>query len=177
MRALYLSVLSLVAPTWALACVVDVAPEGWQDPPIQIAADCSYIEGGSDFGDKESSGPAINIGGGVIGNRLSSTAACTSIGTPLVVDCNSGETISIQGREYGDDLSGGYSVDLLYPPQAAIELTANTTVPELAAISEREGYNYWLNSGEYVARRAPLNRADLGCGCRLFYPDSAMATQ
>jgi hypothetical protein len=62
-------------------------------------------------------------------------------------------------------------------PEGAIELTANTTVPELAAIAEREGYSYRLNAREFMARRAPQNRADLGCGCRLFYPQSAVATQ
>lgn len=177
MRAVLASLAMLSAPSPVPACVVGVAPEGWQDPPIRIAADCSYTEGGSEFGDNVSSGPAIKIGGGLIGHRLGSTVACTSVGTLLVVDCNSGETISIQGQEYGDELSGGYSVDLLYPPQGAIELTANTTVAELAAISEREGYNYWLNAREYMARRAPQNRADLGCGCRLFYPQSAVAMQ
>jgi hypothetical protein len=177
MHALYPSVLSLVAPTLALGCVVDAAPEGWQDPPIQVAADCSYREGGAEFGRDVSAGPAVNIGGGLIGQRLSETAACTSIGSLLVVDCNSGDIIGIRGQEYGDDLSGGYAVDLLYPPQGAIELTANTTVAELAAISEREGYHYWLNAQDNMARRASHNRADLGCGCRLFYPQSAVATQ
>jgi hypothetical protein len=159
-------------PALAAACAGPVAPDGWKDARVSVGPDCSYSGAGSEYGFDILAGKAVDIGGGRIGQRVTEEGACSSNQYLLVVDCNDGGMIGIGGVPYGNELSGGLSVKLLQAPHGAIRLTATTTVADLVAVARANGYSYWQDVPERIAKMKRRNRPDPACGCRLFYPDS-----
>jgi hypothetical protein len=161
----------------AAGCAIDGPPPGWRDARIAVGADCSFTEAGSTYELPISGRAAVDLGDGRIGQRLESSGYCTQSEFLLVVDCNRREMISITGVEYGNDLTGGFSVDQLYAPRGAIRLSRRPSVGQLVSIAERAGYEYRLGLPEFIDDLGRRNRPDPFCGCRLFYPDSPGASE
>ena len=176
-RALSLALPVVLAPGLGAGCELSGAPEGWRDTPIRVARDCSFIDAGAFYGVAVSGGPVGDIGGGRIGQRITALGGCAVVEDLIFVDCNSGEGIWIAGRDYGDDLQGGRDADALYPPQGALRLTPQSTIADLEALAMREGYVYRRDLSAFLDEFIGDDGPDSACGCRIFYPDSAQATQ
>jgi hypothetical protein len=166
-----------VAPAVASACMVEGAPAGWQDAPTRVARDGSFIGGGAVYGVSITGGPVVNIGGGRIGQRIEFQGPCDGQETLVFIDCNSLAAIWIGGQPYeGDALTGGTDADALYPPEGALQLSAETTIEALAAVATREGYS-WGNLADLLPSYARDEVPTPYSLCRLAYPGSAGATQ
>ena len=162
-------------PSLGLGCVLEPQPPGWRDARISVAADCSYT-GAGDSSYRDISGEApVAVGAGLIAYEVSEIGACELDGHLVVVDCNSGETIGIQGISHVAGTMGTQSVAELFPPKGGIRLNSRTTVAKLAEVSRRRGYTHWLDVPARIAAQKPGNRANPYCGCKLFYPDSEHA--
>ena len=176
MRLAVMTALAIV-PDLAWACELPMAPAGWVDPPIQPASDCSFRDeiylGGVTITGK----PARNIGGGRIGQRIIVDGGCGKTEDVVFYDCNSGEGLWIAGRDYGDDLSGGRDADALFPPQGALVLSPTTSIADLAAIADREGYTHRRDLAVFLTEFFGKDIPDPACGCRVLYPDSPGAAQ
>lgn len=185
MRPLPLAVVAALAPGAASACEIATYAPGHVVPAPTFAADCSFIIPGpvTLYTDIEGAVP-VNIGGGRIGQRITRGFGCGHDEEIWIVDCHSGAEIGIAGPQ-ADDMNQSRRADLLYPPHGALRLTAGVTVPDIAAVAAREGYDHWpdilahLRAAYSVANPAlaRMNGPDPACGCRIFYPDSPQANQ
>ena len=160
----------------AAACQFVHFDRTWVDAPISVAPDCSFSGAEDHQWRSLRGGPAVDLGGEAVGQRIE-FFSCSITESLLVVDCQNREMISIFGEPVhpAGVVPNHYSVDLLYPPGGAIQLTSETTVGQLVVISEAEGYSYHTNVLDRLNRMEPHNRYDPYCGCRLFYPESAGA--
>lgn len=167
-----------LAPGLAGACEIALYEDGYAIPPATFGADCAFTVPGSQTYNTDMSGTAaVNIGGGRIGQRVSQGFGCGWDEEIWIVDCNSGEMIGINGPQAEADMNQSRRASLLYPPEGALQLTPDTKVADITAVAAREGYDYWT---DFTARLAQINGPtppDPACGCRIFYPDSALATQ
>lgn len=174
---LALGLLLSVSPATAFACMIEGEPEGWQDPPTRVARDGSFAGAGAVYGVSITGGPVVNIGGGRIGQRIEVSGPCDRTETLVFIDCNSLAAIWIGGQPYeGDALTGGTDADALYPPEGALQLSAETTIEALAALAAREGYS-WGNLTELLPSYARDEVPAPYSLCRLAYPGSPGATQ
>lgn len=174
-----------LAPGLAGACEIATYEDGYVVPPATFGADCSFNFPGpvTMYTDISGTG-AVNIGGGRIGQRVTTGFGCGADEDIWIVDCNSGAMIGIAGQPSGD-MNDSRSADLLYPPAGVLSLTPDTTVPDLVATADRAGYRHWpdiianLREVHQVSRpdQSWLSQVNPACGCRMFYPDSAMANQ
>lgn len=175
MRAALPFVMTLAClPSLALACVIDVPPPHWRDPPIAVLPDCAFSEAGQGYFDFFDGTAARDLGNGLITQTYSKTGQCPGTSeTLVVVDCTTGEMIEILGKEYPAADGFGHSVEGILAPKGTIRLNARTTIAKLAATSERRGYDHWRDVTSRLGYLNAQNRPDPTCGCRLFYPDSA----
>jgi len=175
MRAALLAAMTLACvPSLALACVIDMPPPDWRDPPISVRSDCSFSDAGQGYFDFFVGSEARDLGNGVVHQTYSQTGQCPGTSeTLVVVDCTTGEMVEILGKEYPAADGFGHSVKDILVPKGAIRLNARTTIAKLVATSERRGYEYWRDVTSRRDYLNPQNRPDPTCGCRLFYPDSA----
>jgi len=172
-------------PGMLWACEIASYEPGYVVPPASFGADCSFtVRGPLTLYTDITGTAAVNIGGGRIGQRVTRGMACGYAEEIWIVDCNSAEMIGIVGQPSGG-VADNRKADLLYPPQGALRLSAETTVPDIANIAQREGYDHWTNIIQRLREThrashpelARLSQLDAACGCRIFYPDSALATQ
>jgi hypothetical protein len=169
--------IALLVPVTAEACVIDEAPPGWRDEPVQVNPDCSYTNGGQTFNNQIDGSAAVKVGNGLIAYEVTDYNACGYFEHLVVVDCNSGQMIGIDGRPWEDGTFGGTRASLLYPPKGAIRLNSKTTIDKLVQVAERKGYTYWQDIEARLRALKKKNRPDPTCGCALFYPESAGAKQ
>jgi hypothetical protein len=166
-----------LAPTLAGACEIAIYEDGYVIPPATFGADCSFNVPGQVTYYTDTTGTVpVNIGGGRIGQRVSQGFGCGSDEEIWIVDCNSGEMIGIYGPRV-EDMNISRRADMLYPPNGALRLTPDTTVPDITAIATRESYDHWTDFTARLAQISGQTPPDPACGCRIFYPDSALATQ
>jgi len=176
MRAALLTALSLAClPALAMACELAEQPAGWRDEPIKVGADCSYENAGASFNNPRSGSAAVKVGNGLIAYEATESNACGYNEHLVVVDCNSGKMIGIEGRGWENGTFGGTRASLLYAPKGGIRLNDKTTLDKLADVSKRRGYTYWTDVAARIGALKPRNRSNPYCGCKLFYPDSAGA--
>ena len=185
MRAATIALSVSLAPTLAGACEIATYQDGYVVPPATLGADCSFnIPGPVTFYTDISGAAPVNIGGGRIGQRITTGFGCGADEDIWIVDCNSGEMIGIAGQPSGD-MNNSRNADLLYTPTGALTLSPETTVADLAAVADSAGYRHWsdiiANLREVHQASRPdqswLTQVNPACGCRILYPDSALATQ
>ena len=173
------------APGVLSACEIAVYEPGHVVPPITVGADCSFAVPGPVTRYTDITGTApVNIGGGRIGQRVTRGFGCGYDEEIWIVDCDSAEMIGIAGPQ-SDDMNFGRRAALLYPPEGALRLSPQTTVPDIAAIAARQGYDHWRDITTHLRETfrashpeiARTGRPDPACGCRVFYPESALAYQ
>ena len=157
----------------SLACDPVIDPNA-RDAKLTTLPDCGFSDGGAD--DTSSGAPVVDIGGGRIGQKLSTDLYCGMTERLMFVDCERAEVIVLEGGYI--DHSGGVpnsSIALIQRPQGPIRLRSSTTVAELAVVADGADIAYTLNIFAELNRERPRNRFDPFCGCKLFYPDSAGA--
>ncbi len=178
MRAATMALSVSLAPVLAGACEIATYEDGYVVPPATFGADCSFSVPGAVTYYTDTSGTAVvNIGGGRIGQRVSKGFGCGFDEEVWIVDCNSGEMVGINGPQAAEEVNQSRRADLLYPPVGALQLTPGTTVPDIVALATREGYDHWTDFSGRLAQISGQTPPDPACGCRIFYPDSALATQ
>lgn len=184
-RLTAMSIALACMPGALLSCAIATYEPGHVVPPISVGADCSFTVPGpvTIYTDITGAAP-VNIGGGRIGQRVTRGFGCGYDEEIWIVDCNSAEMIGIAGPQLAD-MNDSRRADLLYPPEGALRLSPETTVADIAAVAAREGYDHWRDITLHLAEthRAShpeivrTGRPDPACGCRIFYPDSALASQ
>ena len=173
------------APVVLSACEIAAYEPGHVVPPITVGSDCSFVVPGAVTLNTDITGTApVNIGGGRIGRRATRGFGCGYDEAIWIIDCNSAEVIGIAGPQ-SNDMNFSRRAALLYPPEGTLRLSPETTVPDIAAVAAREGYDHWRDIGTHLRETyrashpeiARTGRPDPACGCRIFYPHSALARQ
>jgi hypothetical protein len=174
-RAAALAIL-LASP--AGACVIDAYEDGHAIPAITTGPDCSYtLPGPEAFNTDISATGAVDLGGGRVGQRITRGFGCGYDEFVQVVDCNSRSGVILFGVRV-EDMNQSRRADLLYDRNGGgLRLTPETEIIDILAVAVREGYDYQSNLNTWLDEIAPWGRPNLFCGCQVFYPGSAGATQ
>ncbi len=169
--------LTLLAPAAAQACTAP--PPGTPDVPITVLLDGSFrsAETAQSFGEFRG-GPVRDIGGGRVGQILEHTG-CEIDQELLFVDCTAGSAILVEGTLVPPGTEGlvAFSTRVLQPPQGPLALTPATTVADVLATAEAQGWRVETDVPAYAARRGPQNAFDPFLGCEIFYPGSVGAAR
>ena len=176
-RRVILALVLTLAPTALWACVLPDDGEAYVMQPPTFGADCSFNVPGPVTAATETVGSAaVNMGGGLIGQRITKRLGCGWDEEIWIVDCNADEMIGIMGVPVAE-LNMNRRADLLYPPAGSLRLLTTNTVPDIAVMAARAGYDHWTDFSARLAQISGQTPPDPTCGCRIFYPDSAGATQ
>lgn len=161
-------------PAMSMGCESAPSTEGWKR--MSVGDDCSFQNGGRTKFGFYSGQAVVDIGGGRIGQRLTTGDACTPREYLFFMNCGSGEGIVIVGqyddREPGIVGMSSYSIDLIQKPIGPIGLTSRSTVQELGEIAVSNHYQYTVDLSEFFSRSESRKRIDYSCGCNLYYPDT-----
>lgn len=172
-----LALLLTLAPGALWACVQPDEGQAYVMPPATFGADCSFNVPGPVTDFTETVGAAaVHIGGGLIGQRVIKRLGCGWDEEIWIVDCGSGEMIGIMGVPVAE-LNMNRRADLLYPPAGSLRLSTTNTVQDIATMATGAGYDHWTDFSARLAQISGQTPPDPACGCRIFYPDSAGATQ
>jgi len=183
LRHIVLGMLSvLIGSSAAVACEPMRPPAIWIDKKVKVLADCSFTQAENRFDEALLGAPAVDIGGGKVGQKVEAWAICTKHERLIVVDCQAGEGMFIEGTvdpKNSGDLGGGPArlISMIQPPHGPIHLTGDSTIPALAAIAKSAGLDYTTNLAKELGQMEKRNRFNPFCGCRIFYPKSAGATK
>ncbi len=155
--------------------------------PIKINPDCSFDH---EFVVKEatykvlasiSAGAVRDLGNGRVAQRVSNGGSCSLTEQLLFIDCATADLIAIEGIHPKRDWEiGGLSerrVEDIQKPKGPIELGPNSSIAGLVKIAEANGFNYKRDLEDELAGLKRKNRYDPFCGCKLYYPDLAEASQ
>jgi len=176
MKQVFFAISILLVPGLSQACVISTYEPGYTVPAATFGSDCSFTVPGQTTHYTDTSGKApVDIGGGRIGQRVTAGFGCGWDEEIWIVDCNSGEMIGIRGPEAAEDMNLSRRAALLYPPSGALRLSADTTVPDIAAVAVREGYDHWTDFSARLSQISGQDTPNPACGCAFFYPDSALA--
>lgn len=172
------ALLFLTASAPAFACEPAVGEGPDIDRKVRVGAQCEYSMATQYDRDMYATGrPVVDIGGGKIGQRHEEGHACSAGEALMFVDCTSAEVITIRGR-YLVNNGAAPTVQSVTALQKAgggpIALGPQTTVAELARISDKHQFEYTLGADTYASVEI-RNRIDPYCGCKLYYPGSAGA--
>ena len=154
-----------------------------KDPKIEKQADCSFTEGEYGSIGPLEGGKAINIGNGLVGQRLSNyfdSGLCGIEAQELfLMNCTTGEDLVFEGAPLnGDPYNQGREIASIQHPKGPLRLGPDATLEQLASVARRSGIEYKTNSIRARAKAIKRkNRFDPSCGCKLFYPGSVGATQ
>ena len=152
------------------------------DTPVKQGPDCAF-EGAAenDVNGFYGGRPPVDIGGGLVGQRLvQDRTGCDNIETLLVVDCTTGRLAAFSGtsepvlKPTGEVIIGpvGTYTANLQPPKGPLRLNASARIDEL--IDTARKYRIGLRTSEpelWLGTRS-RNRFDAFCGCKRFYPES-----
>ena len=164
-RVLILAVLSMLAlGNVVSACESGDTPDVVIDKRIAIHPDGSF----ENAGDFDNAGyfvgaPIVDLGKGRIGQKLAQSTDCFPIESLLYVDCNSGETILVQGDEFG--------IREIQYPNGPIRLS-KMSVSDVAKVAQANDYPFTVDVLGSVEKMKKKNRYDPFFGCNLFYPES-----
>jgi hypothetical protein len=151
--------------------------------PVAVDPQCRTINAG--VYDALSLGPAINLGNG----RIQQVLGGSDQSRVLLADCNTRELTILQGTEtvIGEDSCGPTSIYAdLAGEDAMMSLDGGANLHELVDMAAARGVTE-INPREYFfmfskAWESELHavgrkdRFDLLCGCKLYYPESAGAS-
>ncbi len=168
----------------ALACSPAPANEGWKFKSVY--PDSSFDKAGRGKWNSFRGQPVVDLGNGRIGQRLSSGDACRSQQNLFFMDCSSAEGIVIGGQLVGSETIVGAdgkkvvslpigvheSIELIQRPLGPIDLSEQTTVPELQSIVKNHRYRSTTSLDTFFGRTVDQKKVDYTCGCKLYYPDS-----
>ena len=166
--------------------------------PLKTLKDCSFTDVDASSDDNESFDtryviglPVRDLGNGRVAQRLSEEY-CSVTEHLLFVDCSSGESVLIRGVEEPGNAAIGYFrrylIQFIQKPYGKIEVTPTSTVDNLTRTAKSSGLTvigdvnryletgYSIPDGRVVYSPAPrfsmaMDRYDINCGCKLFYPE------
>ena len=98
----------------------------------------------------------------------------------VVVDCRNGESLIIVGKnDSGVVTSCGvdYELGSHLKPRGPLDLAAGGDLTALAAKATRFGIETERDANSLNTQPLRKDQVDLFCGCKLFYPDLAEASQ
>ncbi|WP_208347264.1 hypothetical protein [Pseudaestuariivita rosea] len=155
------------------ACTFPEQPEDYVLPPISIKNDCSFYR-------EELYWPANGQAAQDLGDSRVSQIIEISFGTAVIVsDCSRVETITIFGKEIGEETSCGqpYEIESHIKPEGRFDLTKGDDLVRLATVAKRQRFQVTIGAARLNISE-PVNRQiDAFCGCKVFYPASAGAME
>ena len=163
---------TVFSPASARACEMLEPPLFWRDHEVSVGADCSFSDAGQHWYEDFSGSPAINIGNGLIAQRVQANSACTTLAFARFLNCIEGDALGITVEYFG--LIGS---EAPLPPGGKLEVPLNSTIDDLVEIAQDNEYTFWTGEAGLLMDLSDRNRPDPACGCRIFYPDSALSTQ
>ena len=164
----------------AAACTFAPRKE-WYEVPSEVSADGSFHSAGSLIEGELSGAAIVNLGNGKIGQRLVAEL-CTTHEILLFADCDAREAILIHGVRDTRVLphSGGHhasTIDFIQVPIGPIDVRLINKVDELAEVASEHRYLHLRDLDRYVDSLEPIKRFDPYYGCKIYYPNTAGATQ
>lgn len=169
-----------VLPNMAVACSPRVfwGPGILKDKPISIAADCSFedayverIRNGPHYTmNKRLGGPVRDYGDGRIAQKITPSTLCARSEMLLFVDCNTGESVLIEGKP--DEYDHDRLIKYIQRPHGPISLGPKSTVAGLEQIAKEHDLDLVEDVKAFLAGSNKRDRYDLACGCKLYYPES-----
>ena len=164
----------------AFACeppVYDAAAFAKADKPLRLLTDGSFENASADL--VVLGYPVRDRGNSRIAQKLEYRGWCGPSEQLLVVDCSTADLVVLLGKPGPNSFNLGLglstTIDQIQKPIGPIEITSESTIPNLIKIAQQNDIEYYT---DYVARQKQdkrKNRHDAYYGCRLFYPDSAGA--
>ncbi|MEX0284805.1 MAG: hypothetical protein AB3N23_09355 [Paracoccaceae bacterium] len=172
-------------PVWtgaALACEPLPPQPLWADKRIKVEGNCAFTQAEGHYDTSIWGNKAIDIGGGKVGQKVNEAAVCRVYERLVVVDCNAGQGIFVEGvvdPQDNVDLGGGpsTSIAVIQHPKGPIRLTSTTTISDIAAVAQRAGLTYTTDLTQDLSRMKKRNRYNPYCGCAVFYPGSTGANK
>ena len=152
----------------------------YHDRPAFQRADCSYAHAEGSLGDY-SGGPAVDIGGGRVAQKLNFyDHYCSDYEKLFVAICESGEAAIFEGVEdvtTSARIIGASHGEIkwIQPPYGPIALTPIAEIDDLISVAQEADIPVERLSSLSIGEGR--NRVDLSCACRLFYPDTPGARQ
>lgn len=167
----------------ASACEAPLYDPEWGGKPVRVGENCAFDRGGPyDGGDI--TGNAIQAFGAQLTVQvITNHYACNPGDALLVVDCADARLILISSVPHPRDAE--YVVTApptplknIMRPRGEIRLTRKTSLDRLERTARRMKYPYTKDpSGTYFAGIETSKGFDPFCGCKLYYPGSAGASQ
>ena len=166
----------------AAACA-PLPPHLVKDPRIEVGPDCSFAEGQYGVGGPFEGGPAVDIGNGKVGQRLSvvyDSGLCGIENQQLfLMDCTTGQDIVFEGRaRQGDGANYGTEELAIQKPQGPLAIGPDVSFEQLASVARAAGIAYQTDTIRARAKAIKRkNRFDPLCGCKLHYPGARGARE
>jgi hypothetical protein len=183
-RYLILALVAGLFPGVASACSPGMEP--WLikvvvgDRPIRANPDCSFTHAGRTAFDVGEGSATEDLGKGRVSQIISfGEHACSINEYALVTDCRSQKALLIRGADNPDGGGTGviHSVDIVVKPDGPISLREGRSISELADRARKRGFTVVSDVEAFVLALRKKNRFDPFCGCKVYYPEFAEASQ
>ncbi|WP_341366703.1 hypothetical protein [Yoonia sp. BS5-3] len=162
----------------AMSCHASPPPGGWTEQPVRTAADGSFAR---DIEEVTLTGIApVDLGGGMVGQRLIWQRLCRDDQQLLFVDCNQREAAVVDGlvdEERSEGIETSSFIDLIQHPRGALKVDEIGSVAELVQTAKTNGYSVHEISASPDVMDEFLSTYPVFNGCKIHYPNSAGATQ
>ncbi len=161
-------VIGLFVANAAIACSFSVPPEGYVPSPISSKNDCSFNRDGLYW-------PTNGQAAQNLGNARISQLIGLNRGTAVIVsDCNTAETITIFGKDDGEEDSCGqpFEIESHIKPSGRFDLTKGGDLVRVASRAKRAGFKVSLGASHLNISEPSNRQINAFCGCGLYYPDS-----
>lgn len=172
LRRVLIACLVLVAGP-LLAC--EPAPlSGGGDGVVRQGLACAFEGAGKGRSETGRGAEALDLGGGIIAQKLIFGDACYTVEYLLYVDCNVGQGAMAMGLPASDALEGTQyrSIRLIQPPYGPVNVSRAGGLAGFRAMVAQAGVSYDPDVQGFSKRRGASNAFDPACGCALYYPGS-----
>ena len=134
------------------------------------------IKGGGEF-DNVAGMAAFDLGGGRIGQVISTGGACQYFENLLLADCSSMQMTVVgylpkELRDHNDILQGSFPVDALLPPDGLISKVKNQNIRAMRKFLIQQGAEDRNGLLQSNAKEKPRDQFNPLAGCDAFYPAS-----
>jgi hypothetical protein len=179
---------ALVTASHVMACdpAVYTGGSALLDKRISIGPDCSFQDefvernrGSVYFTlNSRSGGPVVDVGNGLIAQKVIASEICGPSETLLFVDCTTGQSVLIYGKPEPNDEGGwnGSFIKFIQKPYGPISITPQSEVDELINTAKTNDLGVVEDAKTFLEGKRKRDRYDFACGCKLYYPDSVAAT-
>lgn len=139
-----------------------------RDKPVRQKADCSFKNAG--VYDAGRAKKAIDLGDG----RVVQDIYDFIFEARVIQNCTTGESLVVEAKDWPQDqqtsCGGNDPVEESFAPLGPLDATQPLDALKVAAVDT--GHRVSIKVSELFTHKRRRHRADMSCGCKLFYPDS-----